>query len=42
MINDQYQTPTKGLDKNDQNKSKIKNENNNNDKCYNKSNNRYG
>ena len=41
MSNDQAQTPTGRLDKNDRNKSKTKNENkknenNNNDKGYNK------
>ena len=40
MSNDQAQTPTGGLDENVQNKIKI-NMKNNNDKSYNKSNNRY-
>ena len=42
MRNDQAQTPKEGLDKNEQNKRKTKNENNSNDKGYNKSNNSYG
>ena len=41
MSNEQAQTTTGGLDKNDKKKSKTKNENNNNDKGYKKSNNRY-
>ena len=42
MRNDQAQTPTGGLDENDQNKSKNKFENSNNNKIYNKINNRHG
>ena len=42
MSNDQDQTPMGGSDKNDRNKRKTRNESSNNDKGYNKSNNRYG
>ena len=42
MSNDQAQTPIGGLDENDKNKRKAKNESNKNGKGYNKSNNRYG
>ena len=42
MSNDHTQTTTGGLYENYQNKSKTKNEKNNNDKVYNRSKNRYG
>ena len=42
MSNNQSQTPTGVLDKNDRNKIKTKNENSNNNKGYNKSNKIYG